>query len=92
MQYNVVRHYTSFEQSVPCLKDNHIIWWSSLWQIEDKTPLCIIVQTAPALAHFGRNGIANKTIIFYHMQYKNDRDFFWKYIQFFYILRINLLL
>ena len=41
---------------------------------------------------FGRNGIANKTIIVYHMQHKNDRDFFWKYIEFFCVLHVKILL
>lgn len=42
--------------------------------------------------HFGRNGSANKTIIVYHMQHKNDRDFFWKYIEFFCVLHVKILL
>ena len=54
--------------------------------------VCSAVQTVSAHAHFGRNGIANKTIIVYHMQHKNDRDFFWKYIEYFCILHVKILL
>ena len=54
-------------------------------KIERKTPLLCISAAQPAAkpapivpapAHLGQNGSANKTSIFYHMQTKNDRDFF----------------
>ena len=51
--------------------------------IYDRTPLCNLQipryrysDDFSAPAHFGKNGSANKTSIFYHMQTKNDRDFF----------------
>ncbi len=58
--------------------------------MNESTPLCTPHRLSQHMP-FGRNGIANKTIIVYHMQHKNDRDFFGSILNFC-VLHVKILL